>query len=137
MLGRGKRPRQNVTIGFEIETYEELKRIAAIENISFNQVVRNYCRQGIKGRLTADNSDEIVQIIREQLRDVMKPQVERLASLNAKACIQAYTSSLLCAETINRLVPPEKQEDVVEIYERAKKQGVRIMRTDRIAPDEE
>lgn len=136
MLGRGKRPRQNVTIGFELETYEELKRIAAIENISFNQVVRNYCRQGIKGRITEDNSDGIVQIIREQLRDVMKPQVERLASLNAKACIQAYTSSLLCAETIGRLVPEEKREDVVEIYERAKKQGVRIMRTDRLPKDE-
>lgn len=136
MLGRGKKPRQNVTIGFEVETYEELKRIAAIENISFNQVVRNYCRQGIKGKITADNSDELVQIVREQLRDVMKPQVERLASLNAKACIQAYTSSLLCAETINRLVPEEKREDVVEIYEKAKKQGIRIMRADRITDEE-
>lgn len=136
MLGKGKRPRQNVTIGFELETYEELKRIAAVENISFNQVVRNYCRQGIKGKITADNLDQIVQIMREQLRDVMKPQVERLASLNAKACIQAYTSSLLCAETINRLVPEEKREDVVEIYERAKKQGLRIMRADRITDEE-
>lgn len=136
MLGKGKRPRQNVTIGFEVETYEELKRIAAIKNISFNQVVRNYCRQGIKGKITADNSDEIVQIVREQVRDVMKPQVERLASLCAKACIQAYTSSLLCAETINRLVPEDKQEDVVEIYEKAKKQGVRIMKTDRITDAE-
>ena len=136
MLGKGKRPRQNVTIGFELETYEELKRIAAVENISFNQVVRNYCRQGIKGKITADNLDQIVRLMREQLRDVMKPQVERLASLNAKACIQAYTSSLLCAETINRLVPEEKREDVVEIYERAKKQGLRIMRADRITDEE-
>lgn len=137
MLGKGKRPRQNVTIGFEVETYEELKRIAAVENVSFNQLVRNYCKQGIKGKVTADNSDEIVMIVREQVRDVMKPQVERLASLSAKACIQSYTSSLLCAETINRLVPEGKREDVVEIFERAKKQSLKIMKSDRISAEDE
>lgn len=123
-----KNERERLTVGFEPELYENIKRIAASDGISMNQQIRNYCRAGVNGQVTTDNIDELIQLVREQLRSVLNPSVERLASLNAKTCIQAHTAALLCAETINRFVPAEKQEDVVEVYERAKKKGVQLVK---------
>lgn len=123
-----KNERERLTVGFEPELYENIKRIAAINGISMNQQIRNYCRTGVNGQVTADNIDELIQLMREQLRTVMNPYVERLTSLNAKTCIQAHTAALLCAETINRFVPAEKQEDVVEIYEKAKMKGIELVK---------
>lgn len=123
-----KNERERLTVGFEPELYENIKRIAASNGISMNQQIRNYCRAGVNGQVTTDNIDELIQLVREQLRTVLNPSIERLASLNAKTCIQAHTASLLCAETINRFVPAEKQEDVVDVYERAYKKGVQMMK---------
>lgn len=55
----------------------------------------------------------------------MQPSVERLAALSAKTCIQASTAAYLTAETIARFVPDEFQEDVQQVYEDARKKGVR------------
>lgn len=115
-------PRQTIT--FEPQTYQKIKNIARNENKAVSAVVRELMEEALTLRITSENVDFITKIIREQVRDVMQPSVERLAALNAKTCVQSATAAFLCAETINRFVPPALQEDVVNVYEAARKKGV-------------
>ena len=117
--------RERVTITLDKTTYTQLKNIADKNHISISEAVRRYLDDGLNGSLAASNINYISNIIREQLRIVMQPSIERLAALSAKTCIQASTAAYLTAETIARFVPVELQEEVQEVYEDARKKGVR------------
>ncbi len=117
--------RERVTITLDKTTYTQLKNIADKNHISISEAVRRYLDAGLNGSLAASNIDYISNIIRDQLRIVMQPSIERLAALSAKTCIQASTAAYLTAETIARFVPVELQEEVQEVYEDARKKGVR------------
>lgn len=116
--------RHRITVSFDDEAYRQLKNISDKEVISLSETVRRYVQSGLNGNLAAENLDYISKIIREQLRCVMQPSVERLAALSAKTCIQAGTAAYLTAETIARFVPEEYQEDVAEVFEQARRKAV-------------
>mgnify|MGYP000043535399 FL=1 len=117
--------RERITITLDKATYTQIKNIADKNHISISEAVRRYLDAGLNGSLSESNIDYISNIIREQLRIVMQPSIERLAALSAKTCIQASTAAYLTAETIARFVPVELQEDVQQVYEDARKKGVR------------
>ena len=117
--------RVRITVTFDSETYKYLKNISDKNHISISETVRRYTEAGLNGNLSESNINYVSTIIREQLRKVMQPSVERLAALSAKTCIQASTAAYLTAETIARFVPDEFQEDVQQVYEDARKKGVR------------
>ena len=123
--------RVRITVTFDSETYKLLKNISDKNHISISETVRRYTEAGLNGNLSESNINYISAIIREQLRIVMQPSIERLAALSAKTCIQAY----LTAEAIARFVPVELQEDVAAVYEDARKKGVRYTKS-RVSDEE-
>ena len=119
-------PRLSVTL--LPEDYENLKRIAAVENVSISEVSRKYILQGIHGEITQNNIDFLVPIIREQLKSVINPATERLVSINIKTCVQAGAAAYLAAEALSKFVPAEEQMDFEEAYEAARKKAVRYLK---------
>ena len=118
--------RVRITVTFDIETYKLLKNISDKNHISISETVRRYTEAGLNGSLSESNINYISAIIREQLRIVMQPSIERLAALSAKTCIQASAAAYLTAEAIARFVPVELQEDVAAVYEDARKAEFRM-----------
>ena len=112
-----------------------LKNISDKNHISISETVRRYTEAGLNGNLSESNINYISAIIREQLRIVMQPSIERLAALSAKTCIQASAAAYLTAEAIARFVPVELQEDVAAVYEDARKKGVRYTKS-RVSDEE-
>lgn len=123
-----KNGRKRITVTFTDEEYASIKNIAYKEYTSMSDVVRNFCIQGINGNLTQDNLDFIVPIIREQLKSIIDPAVNRLAALSAKTCVQAGAAAYLSAEAILKFVPEERSEEVAVSYEAARKKAVQYMR---------
>lgn len=119
-------PRINVS--FEAEAYEQIQLLAAKQHTSMSEVVRNWALQGLSGDLNADNIGLITNIIRTQLQDVMRPSFERLASLNAKTCVQSGTAAYLSAEAILKFVPAHRQQEVEESYELARKKAIAYLK---------
>lgn len=115
---------KRISITFTDEQAEMIERIARKENKSFADTVRFLCDESLKVNANADSIDMITEIIDERLRAILKPQVERLASLSAKGAIMSATSTFLNAQALADLVPPNKQKDLVEIYEKARLKGV-------------
>lgn len=120
-----KHPRIPVT--FTQQEYEQIKTLAHKNNQSMSEVCREYILQGLSGTISQQNLDFIVPIMREQLKGLLDPAVERLASINAKTCVQAGAAAYLSAEAILKFVPEERQEEVEEAYIAARKKAVRYL----------
>lgn len=126
-----KKKRENgsrINVKFTKEDYDTIAGIAAKRGVSMSEVVREWTIQGINGTLTENNMEFIVPIIRKQLQDILSLQVERLAALSAKTCIQAGTSAYLTAEVISRFLPEAKQIDYQDAYDQARKKAVEYLK---------
>jgi hypothetical protein len=113
-----------LTVNFDEETYNQICNYAAKTNTDKAALIRSWSIEALNGKLSSDNIDFITKIIRNELSNVLKPSVERLAALSAKTCIQAGTSAYLSAEAIASLVPPNRQKEVKESFDIARKKAV-------------
>lgn len=127
---------KRISITFTDEQAEVIEKISKREGRSFADTVRSLCDEAIKLQVSNDNIDLITEIIEERLRAILKPQVERLASLSAKGAIMSATSTFLNAQALSDFVPKERRKDFVESYEKAKLKGVAYVKN-RAADTEE
>ena len=115
------------SVTFDDEIYRQLKLIADKNGDSVAGTVRDLVQRSLDGELAAANITFIAGIIREQLKDVMQPYVERLAAISAKSGVQAGAAAYLAAEAIAKFVPVNMQAEVSETYEQARKKAVAYM----------
>lgn len=120
-----KHPRISVTL--TEKDYQEFQNLAYKKGISMNELGRQFIIQGLNGNLSQQNIDFLTPIFREQLKSIIDPATERLASMTAKTCVQAGTAAYLAAEAILRFVPEDKQMDVEDSYNAARKKAVRYL----------
>lgn len=120
---------KSITSIFTDEEYEQIQALAAKKHTSMNAIIRDFVAQGLNGKVTEDNIDFLAPVIREQLKSVLKPQMERLIALTAKSCIQSGTAAYLSADAIYKFVPPEQREEVEVAYEQAKKKSLVYMKS--------
>lgn len=123
-----KQQTKRINVTFEVSDYEQIRNLAHKEGRTMSEIVREAAIDNLTVRINAENIDMITHIIREQLRDILKPDIERLAALSAKTCVQSSTADYLTAETISKFVPLQEQEEFRECYEKARKKGVEYTR---------
>lgn len=127
---------KRISITFSDKQAEIIEKIARREDKSFADTVRGLCDEAIKVQVSSENIDLVADIIEERLRSILKPQVERLASISAKGAIMSASSCFLNAQALADLVPQHKQKDVVDVYEKARLKGVAYVKG-RISDDED
>ncbi len=115
---------KRISITFSDNQAEVIEKISKREGTSFADTVRSLCDEAIKLQVSNDNINLITEIIDERLRSILKPQVERLASLSAKGAIMSATSTFLNAQALSDFVPADKRRDLVETYEKARLKGI-------------
>jgi hypothetical protein len=120
--------RKSITAIFTETEYENIRTLAAKKNTSMNEIVRKYVMDGLNGTITQENLDFLIPIIRDQLKSIINPAVDRLSSISAKACIQAGAAAYLSAEALNKFVPDDRAEEFIESYEKARKKSVAYLK---------
>ncbi|MBU5317873.1 hypothetical protein KQI30_16620 [Clostridium bornimense] len=120
---------KRLTITFTDEQAETIEKIATVKGISFADTVRRLCDEAIKIQVSNDNIDLVTEIIDERLRAILKPQVERLASISVKGAIMSATSTFLNAQALNDFVPPERRKDFNTSYEKARLKGIAYVKS--------
>lgn len=115
-------PRVNVT--FTEDEYKHIEEVVKKRGITASEYVREMYYEGKKSYALEESVDSVVEIIDERLRSILKPQIERLASISAKGAIMSATSTFLNAQALADFVPPNKQKDLLEVYEKARLKGV-------------
>lgn len=121
--------RHVVPVLYTTEEYENLKRYAALSNMSMSSAVREFTTRGIAGELTEKNIDFLTPIIRSQLESIIDVKFERLASLTAKTCIQAGTAAYLSAEALNSFVPAQYQRSFLDAYDAARAKSLQYLKS--------
>lgn len=120
--------RDTISTTYTTNEYEAIKKLAAKKHTSMAEITRQFVVQGLNGEVTQNNIDVLAPIIREQLSIILNPQIERLAALSAKACIQSGAAAYLTAEVLSSFMPPELRQDFNEAYTKARKKSVEYMR---------
>lgn len=118
-----------VGVKFHQEVFEQIETISKKEGVSLSETVRNLVNKGLSERVLEENTDLIVDIVRQQVDAVMTPHIERLAKISSKSGHMSATAAFLNVQALMDLVPDEKRKDVIEMYESARKKSVEYMRT--------
>lgn len=110
------------------KTYEMLTNISKSEDKTLAEVTREIIKKGLATEWVDENKDMITTIVREELRAVLKPSVERLAKISSKSGHMSATAAFLNVQALMDLVPKEKQRPVRQMYEKARKMAVDYMK---------
>lgn len=121
--------RKTLSVLLSEEEYGQLQTLAARSRKSMSEIGRNYIKKGMDGDVSENNIEFLAPIIREQVRNVLEPMMERMIALTAKSCVQSGTAAYLAADAILKFVPPAQRREVKESYEAARKKAVAYMKT--------
>ena len=72
------------SIRFEADTIKEVQKIAALKNVSVSDIVRDYVKKGLTIDSYKKDTDLISEIVKEELKDVLEPQVNRIVKMLMK-----------------------------------------------------
>lgn len=120
---------RSVTVKFDKKLYDQLFKISDNNGSSMSDTVRGLINLGLNVTVYEDNTNLISRVIRQQLEVVMKPHIERLASLTSKSGHMSATAAFLNVQALMDLAPKEQRKDVRPMYENARKKAVGYMRT--------
>ena len=110
------------------EMEESVKKIAYAEGKSKSEVYRELLEKGLVAGGYKAGTEDMTARIREAVEAVMRPQVERLASISAKAAQISAADFFLLAWLGQQLTPPGRQADYEEIANAARRLGVQYLK---------
>lgn len=111
------------------QTYCTIKQISESTGKSIAEVSRDLIEKGLAKEYVDASKDIIASVVREELKSVLKPQVERLAKISSKSGHMSATAAFLNVQALMDLVPKEKRRNTREMYDKARKMAVNYMRT--------
>lgn len=111
------------------QTYEMLTNMAKVEGTNLAEVTRKVLKKGLAAEWVDENKDMVSTIVREELRAVLKPSIERLAKISSKSGHMSATAAFLNVQALMSLVPKENQRPVRAMYEKARKMAVGYMKS--------
>lgn len=119
---------QQIHLRVDEETYKKIKNISEMKGESISEITRRLLEDGLSLEIGNENKDVLASIVREELRAVLKPSVERLAKINSKSGHMSATAAFLNVQALMDLVPKDRQKDVRHMYEKARKMAVDYMK---------
>ena len=105
-----------------------IERIAAVEDIPKSQVLRDLLTAGLQARGYIDGGECMADLVQQAVEAALKPQVERLASISAKAAHISAAGFFMNYATLRQYVPEEFLSEFDELATRARKLGAEYLR---------
>lgn len=72
------------SIRFEASTMAELKKLSALRNVYVSDLVREFVKKGLAINSYQEDTDLIREIVREELKNVLEPQINRIVKMLMK-----------------------------------------------------
>lgn len=117
-----------VTFRLSNDVYKQLDKISKNRDESLSNVIREYISKGLAKDYVEGSKDIISTIVREEMKAVLKPSVERLAKLESKSGHIAATAAFLNVQALMDLVPAERQKEVRIMFSKARVMAVNYMK---------
>ena len=120
---------RRVNVTFSEQEYNHIEKASKINGVSTSEYVRNLYFKGKEIYSLNDNKDELSEFIEATLERVIKPHIERLASISAKGAIMSSASTFLNAQALAEFVPAERRRDFLDVYNKCRLEGIAYVKS--------
>lgn len=117
-----------LTIRLEPRISAMIESIAAVEHKSKSTVVREMIDKQLVAEGYKKDEDQLYQMILGAVKEVTKPQIERLAAISAKATQIDAAAFFLLVYSSGMQLPPSERHMIDEAAARARKLGIEYLK---------
>lgn len=110
------------------EMFETISRIAKGEGRSKSEVLRDLVQRGLVAGGYVTGQQELGKLVQDAVTAVLRPQVERLATISAKATQISAAAFFMQIYTDKLLVEPDMQSEIDAIAAKARRLGIEYLR---------
>lgn len=110
------------------DIYKKIENISNASGDSFSEITRVLINKGLAIDTSKNEIDFISSVIREQLEIILRPQIDRLASISSKATLMSAEATFLNVQALLDLVDTSKRKNVLTMYENARKKAVDFLK---------
>lgn len=110
------------------ELDETLGRLAAQQHTSKSEVLRDLVDRGLVSIGAKADEDYLYGLVQRAVKEIMQPQVERLAAISAKATHISSASFFMAVYLATRDCSPAEQRQVEEIAASARSLGIQYLK---------
>ncbi len=105
-----------------------IERIAATQGVPKSKVLRDLLEAGLQAKGYLNGGESMADLVQQAVDASLKPQVERLASISAKAAHISAASFFLNYSTLRQFMPEEFLPQFDEAAAKARKLGAEYLR---------
>ena len=91
-----------------------LGRLAAERSTSKSEVLRDLVDKGLIAIGAKVDDDYLYELVKRAVKEILKPQVERLAAISAKATQISSAAFFMGIYAASRNCPPAEQQEITE-----------------------
>lgn len=107
------------------ETNRRLLALASKTDKTKSEIARNFLIEGLTMKTTRDDLDFICKVISNQIKAVLKSDIERIISLVVKDILSSQNTNYLCIELLKQ---DNSIMDIREIKEKAEKYAIEYLK---------
>ena len=113
------------------KTDDEVRKIATAEGRSVSKVYRELVEKGLVAGGYRSGGQDLAALVREAVREELRPQAERLAAISAKGTQISAADFFLLSYIARQLLPEYQQEEYDAVAAQARKLGVEYLKLSR------
>lgn len=110
---------------------DTVRRIAEAESRSLSSVYRDLVEKGLVAGGYRSGTKDVAGMVRSSVDEALKPQVERLAAISAKATQIGAAAFFLAAYNGKQILPDYQQQEYDAIITQARKLGIEYLKLSR------
>ena len=108
-----------------------VERIATAQGVPKSKVLRDLLTAGLQAKGYIDGGENMADLVQKTLEASLKPQVERLASISAKAAHISAANFFMNYATLRQFISDEDLPEFDELATRARKLGAEYLKLSR------
>lgn len=121
----------------DAQTAELIGKLAKEQKQNNSEILRDLVDRGLKNEGVRPEDDRLYGMVRAAVNEVMKPYVERLAAISAKATQIAGADFFLMVYLGGMMLPEGDSQVMEEVAARARKLGIEYLKLGREADMDE
>jgi hypothetical protein len=112
----------------DAETYETICKVAHANNLSLVEVLRSFVTDGMVKQGYKQDEDALRASMQAALKEVLQPQVERLAAIGAKAAQLSGAAYFLLVYVARMYFPEDSRDMIDDVAAQARQLGVEYLK---------
>jgi len=110
------------------EMGDTITRLARESHRPRSEIARELVDEGLKATGAVVKDDYLFELVKRAVKEIMKPQVERLAAISAKATQISSAAFFMSIYAATRSCSPSEQQEIEEAAGTARELGIQYLK---------